>query len=129
MFNMQLITLSSNALIQPVIPLYFSQSRTTRLLLKRDNVMKFLLEAFSRINFPQEPENVKRVISNFLKNSGRCSQVKVHNQYQKMMANLPRVSMTPAVNLSMTLVANNGNNIPLLTSYSDFEGQKLLYIC
>jgi hypothetical protein len=88
--------------------------------------------------------NDKRVISNFVENSQRYSQVKVHPQYQRPVANfatsfagvvdtggkfatgvndagdkLPPVSMTLVANLppvSTTPVANNGNNIRLLTT-------------
>ncbi len=91
------LSANSSALIQPVIPLYFSQSRRPRLLLKATVSQDFCLGFF------HESSSLKHL---------------------KITLGL-LVSMVPAVNLSTTLVANNGNKIWLLTSYSDFEGKKL----
>ncbi len=69
---------------------------------------------FSWISFPPAPEYPIRTVSNFLENSRRYSQVKVHHQYQRHrwqilplvslvllipVANLPPVSTIPAANL------------------------------
>ncbi len=43
----------------------------------------FCFRFASWITFPQAPENNSRVISNFFKNLGRYSQVKVHHQCQR----------------------------------------------
>jgi hypothetical protein len=60
----------------------------------------FLLQVFSWIIFPQAPEHNIRVISVFLENSWRYSQVKVHHRYQRHhVANLPPVSTTLDANL------------------------------
>ncbi len=82
---------------------------------------------FSWISFPPAPEYPIRTVSNFSENLQ--SQVKVHHQYQQhrwqilppvllvllIPANLPPVSMTS--------VANNRNNIRLLSPYSELEGK------
>ncbi len=83
----------------------------------------FLLLFFLWLIFPQAFDNSIRVLLNFIENSRRYFQVKVHHRYQRHWrqichqpillvlliptANLPPVSTTP--------VANNGNTIRLLT--------------
>jgi hypothetical protein len=62
-----------------------------------------------------------RVVSNFFKNSQRYSQLKVHHKYQHHQ----RQILPPVL---LIQVANNGYNIRLLTSYSELEGKKFIFM-
>ena len=91
----------------------------------------FLRQVFLWITFPQAPDNNIRIISNFFEIRGdirksRCTTGvvdtggKFATGVKDAGGKLPPVSMTP--------VANNGNNIWLQTPESELEG-KNLYIC
>jgi hypothetical protein len=69
-------------------------------------------------HLPQTPENNIGVITNFSKIHGDIHMSRCTAGINDTSGNLPRVSMTPAVNLppvSTTPVTNSGNNIRLLT--------------
>jgi hypothetical protein len=65
---------------------------------------------FSRIIFPQAPENNISVISNFFEYSWRYLQVKVHHWYQGNQ----RQILPPVPLVLLIMVAKNGNYIRLL---------------
>jgi hypothetical protein len=92
----------------------------------------FLRQVFSMNHVPQASGNNIRVILSFLKIHGDIRESSAPPISTPQVANLPPVSNTPAANLppvsmtqavnlpllllvSLILVANNGNNIRLLT--------------
>ncbi len=114
-----------------------------RMMLKGQCHEIFCFWFFSSISFPPAPEYPIRTVSIFFENSRRYSQVKVHQRYQRhrwqichrcqrhrrqncrryqrhrrqILTPVSLVLLRPVANLppvSMTPVANNGNNIRLL---------------
>jgi hypothetical protein len=97
----------------------------------------FWLQVFLCSLFPQAPKKSIKIISNFLKileifaspgapqvsttlvaNLQPVSTTPAENFYtgtDGFVGKLPPLSTTPAVNLPLTPVANNGNNIRLIT--------------
>jgi hypothetical protein len=74
----------------------------------------FLLQVFSWIIFPLVPENNIRVISNFVENLQRYSQVKVHHWYQQnrwqILPPVPLVLFATGINNTSCKFATGVNN-------------------